>query len=143
MQEWGQAMRCENVITIYNVVRGQEGGSMFYPTVFSCHLEEAEGKTHSDAYEHDSDAFSAFIPFTAEEEVGKFYMSPEAYERAEWKERLFTFKHGDIVLKGVHTEEIESEKAFVMKYPEAVRVQSVDTYDFGSMSMRHWEVHCG
>lgn len=57
--------------------------------------------------------------------------------------RDFDFRVGDILVKGIVSDEISSDftptKLFA-KYPEAIRVTSVDYKDYGSLHMRHWQL---
>jgi hypothetical protein len=54
-----------------------------------------------------------------------------------------TFKVGDVLVKGLVDDEISPSftiTALKAKYADVVTVKSVDTKDFGSASMQHWQI---
>ena len=137
-------MKRETWITLYNISHSRDGESSVYNrTAFFVHLEDLRGSSDNKTSDESLNAYDLFIPFSVEKESGKTYLEHEVYERQEDKTKFFTFHKGDIVVKGNLEEEIESEKDFILAHPDAVHISKHETNGFGSVSMRHWEVHCG
>lgn len=136
-------MTRDNYITLYNIYRDREGEQEeFNRTVFFVHLEEGKGRQEKGTAEESTSTCSLFIPFSVQNEVSKTYVEPEDYLRLKDHSKVFTFRKGDIVVKGKIEEEISTEKEFILSHPQALRVQNCETHNFGSMAMRHWEVLC-
>lgn len=133
----------DNYITLYNIFRDRDCENTEYnKTVLYVHLEESEGSNDSGTSDKSTDSMTLFVPFCVQEETGKTYIEPDIYEKLDDKSSFFTFRKGDIVAKGNISDKILSEKEFILAHPEAVRVQKTDTHNYGSVIMRHWEVHC-
>jgi hypothetical protein len=84
-----------------------------------------------------ADSVVIYIPFS----VGAYYLKPIAWQAA--KTGKWTLQVGDVIVKGLVTDEITG--GFTMtdlkaKYDDVVVISSVDTMDYGSLSMRHWQV---
>ncbi len=67
-------------------------------------------------------------------------MTPKEFEKLEYKAGYFTLQEGDRVVKGAIDFEITGKISDLDKEYEAFTITSVDTKDFGSLYMRHWEV---
>jgi len=133
----------DNYITLYNVYRDREGeNEEFNRTIMYVHLEENKGRAESNTSEDSTSTSTLFVPFVVQNECKKTYVEPEEYMQMSDHSKVFTFRKGDIVLKGKCEEEISSERDFLMKHTDVLRVRECDNYNFGSMSMRHWEVYC-
>jgi len=55
----------------------------------------------------------------------------------------FAFKSGDILVKGIVTDVINSSftiSSLKAKYADVVKITSVDTKDMGSAGMQHWQI---
>ena len=73
------------------------------------------------------------------------YVQPEDYAkmREEGITHIWTLAPGDLLLKGTVQDEIGetmSIKEFMSRHHETVTIQAVETVDYGSYAMRHWEV---
>lgn len=133
----------DNHITLYNIYRDKDGENEdFNRTILYVHLEENTGQTENKTSETSISTNTLFVPFAVQNECKKSYVEPDVYMRMSDHSQVFTFRKGDIVVKGQLEEEIVSEKEFILKHPEAVRVKKCDMNNFGSMAMRHWEVYC-
>lgn len=133
----------DNYITLYNIYHDKDGeNEEFNRTILYVHLEENVGKTDNKTSELSTSENVLFVPFQVQAECKKNYVDPNTYMKMTEHSKFFTFKKGDIVVKGKLEEDIVSEKEFILKHPEAVRVKKTDANNFGSFSMRHWEVHC-
>jgi len=78
------------------------------------------------------------IPFA----LGIEYQKPKAWQanRTGW-----TLQEGDIVVRGIATEEIDTEYTISnlrSDYDDVVMITSVAAMDEGSLNVRHWEVNC-
>lgn len=75
----------------------------------------------------DADKASVYVPVIA----------------ADGSRRAFDFRVGDILVKGLVEDEISTSFTptnLFKKYPDAVRVTSVDYLDYGSANMQHWRL---
>ena len=86
----------------------------------------------------DADEVSIIIPFKVSSD--KQYVSPREFGRLEDKSNHFTLQEGDRIVKGDIDFEIDGKISDLDREYEAFTITSVDTKDFGSMHMRHWEV---
>lgn len=86
----------------------------------------------------DADEVSIIIPFKVSS--GKRYLSPREFEKVEDKSSCFTFQEGDRIVKGDIDFEIDGKVSDLDKEYETFTITSVDTKDFGSKHLRHWEV---
>ncbi len=85
-----------------------------------------------------ADSVNLFIPFSVDAS-GKTYVDPKEFEKAADKSVLWTLRIGDFFVKG----EVVEDKDFQylnLNYDYVYRITKVDKKDFGSESMRHWEV---
>jgi hypothetical protein len=88
-----------------------------------------------------SNVATIFIPFVGNTE----YLAPKAWQALVSKSANWTLQEGDVVVRGEVADEITG--AFTItdlraKYDDVVSITSVDTMDFGSSYMHHWEVGC-
>lgn len=91
-----------------------------------------------------ADSVNLFIPFCVKAADGvslldKTYVDPKEFESAADKSGLWTLRIGDFFVKG----EVVEDKDFQYinaNYDDVYRITKVDKKDFGSESMRHFEV---
>lgn len=91
-----------------------------------------------------ADSVNLFVPFSVRATDGvslldKVYVDPKEFESATDKSGLWTLRIGDFFVKG----EVVVDKDFQhinLNYDDVYRITKVDKKDFGSESMRHWEV---
>lgn len=137
------ALLRDNYITLYNIYRNKDGeNETFNRTILFVHLEENTGKRDDKTSEASTSTLTLFVPFHSQNECKKSYVEPEVYMKLSDHSQIFTFKKGDIVVKGQLKEDITSEKEFILRHPEALRIKKCDTNNFGGPAMRHWEVCC-
>lgn len=86
----------------------------------------------------DADEVLIIIPFSVNSD--KQYISPKEFEKLEDRTGYFTLREGDRVVRGAIDFEITGKVSDLDKEYEAFTITSVDTKDFGSPHMRHWEV---
>ena len=90
-----------------------------------------------------SDHTDIFIPFTVTSQ--KNYALPKIFDAVSDKKNIFTLKPGDLIVKGIIDFELtgekgKNEKALLNAHDNVRVVKAVDTCDYGSGDMRHWEV---
>lgn len=78
------------------------------------------------------------IPFAVTS--NRQYIAPKEFERLDDKSNHFTLKEEDRIVQGEIDFEITGKVSDLDKQYEAFTITSVDTKDFGSPHMRHWEV---
>lgn len=82
-----------------------------------------------------ADKLLVVIPFR--NAVQASYLNPKEFEGIEG---TFTLQAGDRIVKGAIDYEITTKVTDLDKEYEAYTITSVDTKDFGSPHMRHWEI---
>ena len=73
------------------------------------------------------------------------YTKPKAWLALVAKTGYWTLAVGDYIVKGSVADEISSSftiSQLKAKYDDVVQITIVDTMDFGSSAMQHWEVGC-
>lgn len=85
-----------------------------------------------------ADSVNVLVPFNVT--TDKEYIEPRQYQKLDDNSNHFTLQEGDRVVKGVIDFEITGKLSDLDKEYEAFTITSVDTKDFGSPHMRHWEV---
>ena len=93
----------------------------------------------------DADSATLFIPFSVD--ADKDYITPKAYEALLDKSGYWTlFDDGNnsgadcYFIKGEQTADLYPYSTARDKHDYVYQVSSVDLRDFGSISMRHWQV---
>lgn len=76
-----------------------------------------------------------------------YYSSPKVWQSLETLVRAtrWTLQEGDVVVRGIVTDEITSEftlSALRAKYDDVLEIVSVSRMDQGSPNTHHWEVDC-
>ena len=94
-----------------------------------------------------ADAVNLYIPFNVSATdpttgAEKTFVGPMEYWRAADKSGLWTLStdRNTFFVKGVAVEADKSEEAINLLYDGVYTVTKVDTKDFGSAHMQHWEV---
>ena len=94
-----------------------------------------------------ADSAVIYVPLA----LGANYVDPKPWAALTVKTGKWTLAVGDVIVKGTVTDEIHDaivsppSAAFTLtnlkaKYDDVVTIKSVDTFDMGSASMRHWKV---
>lgn len=78
------------------------------------------------------------IPFSVTS--NRSYKKLMEFQNLTDKSNYFTLQEGDRVVKGAINFEITGKLSELDKNYDAYTITSVDTKDFGSIRMRHWEV---
>lgn len=80
-----------------------------------------------------------YIPLS----VGAAYKKPKPWLALADKTANFTLQIADLVVKGNVADELSASftpSDLLNKYDDVLRITSVDTFDMGSLNMRHWKV---
>jgi len=80
-----------------------------------------------------------YIPLS----VGSAYLKPKPWLALADKTTNFTLQIADLVVKGNVADELSAAftpSDLLAKYDDVLRITSVDTFDMGSLNMRHWKV---
>ena len=87
-----------------------------------------------------SDIAVVFIPFAR----GDDYLKPREWQALSNKSEYWTLQIGDVVVKGLVGDELVAGTFTLSNlktaYDDVLMVASVDTRDFGSSALQHWEV---
>lgn len=128
-------------ITIYNqyidpATRSEKYQRTVIPHV---HWENRKAINRSKIGDISADSVMVFIPFA----VGDDYLKPVAWQALPVKTGKWTLQTGDILVKGAVTDELSSSftaSDLKEKYDDVVAITSVDTMDYGTVGLQHWEV---
>lgn len=132
-------MRLPHTITVYNF-DDQDGGKAFHRTVLRGVLVDASRAANIiKSGMENTDAVTVYIPFSADA-GGKTYLSPKEYAAREDKESVFTLRDDrDFFVLGVA--QLDGDYQTVNGALDGVyRISSVDTRNYGSADMQHWQV---
>lgn len=102
--------------------------------VIGVHWEDTKGANILKSGLESADASQIYIPF----EHGKNYLPPKGWKKN--REGHFTLQEEDVVVKGIIEDEFTSVKDLEKKYDSVRMITTVDTRDYGSYRLRHWEV---
>ena len=133
-------MRTNADITIYNRYFDKETRLDKYQrtVLYGVFWDERKAVNRLQSGLEDADEVTIVIPFKVA--TDKKYVPPKEFEKLEDKAGYFTLQEGDRVVKGAVDFEITGKASDLDKEYEAFTITSVDTKDFGSPHMRHWEV---
>lgn len=130
-------------LTIYNKVYDRDTGTnRYYRTVLKgvnwqdTTAVQPDGKGIASA-----DVAEVYIPFTVETE--KQYRKPENFMAEADKSRIFTFREGDLLVRGITETELGSTKDEEYLKNSCGKVRSaamVEFNDSGSIEIQHWKV---
>lgn len=133
-------MRTNADITIYNRYFDKETRLDKYQrtVLYGVFWDERKAVNRLQSGLEDADKVTIIIPFTVT--TDKKYVAPKAFDKLPDKTGYFTLQEGDRVVRGDINFEITGKVSDLDKEYEAYTITSVDTKDFGSPHMRHWEV---
>ena len=148
-------MYAPHTVTIYNVM--QESDESFndtqksYITVIrGVMLQASKAANVRTSGLEGADAVNLYIPFSAAAVDGvtgaeKRYIGPQEFWHAPDKSRLWTLSMDGnggttFFVKGEAVEPDKTEELIETLYDDVYKVTKVDVKDFGSPSMKHWQV---
>lgn len=128
-------MRTNSDITIYNKYRVANVDTYQRTQLLDVHWEQRHARSQFDS----DDLASVFIPVAR----GMDYLEPRAWQLLSSKVGTWTLQVGDVIVKGLV--DIDLTTTYTLSnlkaaYDDVLVVTSVDTYDYGSVIMRHWRV---
>lgn len=86
-----------------------------------------------------ADALQVLIPFTASE--ARIFLAGKEFDNLDNPTNHFTLREGDKIVKGnINFEVAGSNIAALEKEYHTFTITAVDTRDFGSAHMQHWEI---
>ena len=86
-----------------------------------------------------SNVATVFIPM----QRGADYLKPKAWQALTNKSGNWTLQEGDVIVRGIVTDEITSLHTMANVrdlYDDVVTITSIDAMDQGSENIRHWQV---
>lgn len=94
---------------------------------------------HAREANQDNDFTLVFIPFAR----GGDYLAPRVWQVLPTKTGSWTLQIGDVIVKGLISDNLTP--AFTLSdlkrtYDDVLVIASVDTRDYGSSNLQHWEV---
>ena len=138
--------------TLYNYFKDKETGKVMYRKTYLRGIFWDDTKQSNVLKSGMATVESVFIcvPFDVETE-GKTYKSPKEYQKANDKDKYFTFiaNSQDLIVKGIIDYDInntsmqtisESLSYLRNNYDNVMTISVVDEKDFGNKPMRHWEI---
>ncbi len=127
-------MRTNCDITIFNKVRIDRETKYIKSYIYGVHWQDSKGVNILRSGLESADSAKLFIPFSS----GENYLTPKEF-KVNYNGH-FTLQHEDVVVKGIVEDEYTTIKDLEKKYDFVKTITTVDTKDFGSKNMQHWEV---
>lgn len=132
-----------HTVTLYNLTENQVTFEKEYNVTVLCGvlLDAVQDANINKSGLINADSVMLYIPFGVDSGEKTFLLEKE-YERSENKRRYWTLRKGtDFFVKGEIIEAGKNYEQINSMYDDVYRISTVDTKDFGSLDMRHWE--CG
>lgn len=128
-------------LTLYNRIPGPDGDLWQRTTITGVNWQDGKKVEIGDTGLISADLTTIFIPVQST----SGYLKPNEFLRVEEKDKHFTLQNGDLVVRGLVDFELtgkrgQDEKTLRKQYDDVMTIVSVDTNDFGSPHMQHWEV---
>ena len=131
-------MLTEADCTIYNKYMVGRVDTWQRVQIEGVHWEQRHAREGSE----DNDFTLVFIPFAR----GDDYLKPRAWQALASKSGAWTLQIGDVIVKGLVSDELVTGTFTLSNlkaaYDDVLMIGSVDTRDFGSSAMQHWELTC-
>lgn len=102
--------------------------------IYDVHWEDNQGANILQSGLTSADHSKIYIPFDS----CTNYVLPSEFKKN--RQGNVTLQPEDIVVKGIIDEEFTTVKALEKNYDFVRTITTVDTRDYGSQKMRHWEV---
>lgn len=129
-------MRTESDCTIYNKYLVGRVETWQRVQIEGVHWEQRHAREGNE----DNDFTLVFIPFAR----GDDYLKPHEWQTLTTKTGAWTLQIGDVIVKGLVADELVvgtfTLSNLKAAYDDVLMIASVDTRDFGSSNMQHWEV---
>jgi len=129
-------MRTNCSITIYNKYLVNRIETWQRVQVESVQWEQRHARNQNDS----DDLATIYIPMTR----GANYLKPRAWQALVSKSGKWTLQVGDVIVKSLVSNELATGgftlTSLKNTYDDVLVITSVDTRDFGSANMQHWQV---
>lgn len=127
-------------MTIYNKYYDKALGLDRYQrtVIKGVHWEDTQGANIIKSGLENADRIFVSIPFGCQ--ADRTYCKPKAFESLADKSIFFTIQPGDRIIKGAIDFDINGSAKALDETYETFTVTTVDTLDFGSSRLHHWEV---
>jgi len=131
-------MYTNTIATLYNkYVESHE--TLYKRTVLdSVHWEGLQGVASIRLGNIDSNSVLVSIPFSVNVK-NNIFVKNKAFEALVNKNGYYTFNANDVIVKGEIPDSVEFEE-LEGSYDDVITIESVNTADYGSLRMRHWEI---
>lgn len=97
---------------------------------------------HAREGNQDNDFTIVYIPFAR----GDDYLKPREWQALTSKSGSWTLQIGDVIVKGLVSDALVAGTFTLSNlkaaYDDVLVIASVDTRDFGSSNLQHWELTC-
>lgn len=148
-------MYAPHTVTIYNVTQEQDQDfndtqKRYITVIRGVMLQASKAANVRASGLEGADAVNLYIPFSSPAVDGvtgaeKRYVGPQEFWRATDKSKIWTLSTDGnggttFFVKGEVVEPDKTEEQIEMFYDDVYKVTKVDMKDFGSHSMRHWQV---
>ena len=129
-------MITESDCTIYNKHQVSRVDIFYRVQIEGVHWEQRHAREGNE----DNDFTLVFIPFAR----GEDYLKPREWQALSNKSEHWTLQIGDVIVKGLVSDELVAGTFTLSNlkaaYDDVLMIASVDTRDFGSSALQHWEV---
>lgn len=127
-------------MTIYNIIpqKGTAKETYKRTVVKDVFWNESREITTSENGIKKEDIVRIMIPLESLNALKKEYKPPKAWLSTENKDNYYTFKHKDIIVKGIVKDEITTPKELEQKYDNVFAITSVSDNRYGSENMHHF-----
>lgn len=128
-------MQTNTDITLYNKYLVGRVDTWQRTQIEDVHWEQRHARNQIDS----DDLATIFIPFAR----GGDYLAPRVWQVLTPKTGSWTLQIGDVIVKGLIADELAG--SFTLSdlkrlYDDVLIITSVDTRDFGSSNLQHWQV---
>ena len=124
--------------TLYNGYVDSQGLTKYKRTVLdSVHWEGIQAISRLSNSSENADTAKISIPFNVV--TDSVYAKPKAFNKLSDKSGYFTLNEDDKIAKGIIPSSVLF-KDLENDYDDVVNIVSVDTADYGSVNMHHWEL---
>lgn len=126
-------MRTNADITIFNKYRVANVDTWQQVQIEGVEWEQRHARSQFDS----ADLATVFIPIAR----GDDYLSPRAWQALADKTGKWTLQVGDVIVKGLIIYNLSTSfplGKLKTAYDDVLTITSVDTYDYGSLSLQHW-----
>ena len=132
-------MRTNADMTIYNKYLSSGADKWQRTQIENVKFEGTKASSGLSSGRLASNVATIYIP----KDRGDNYTAPKAWQALVTKTGKWTLQDGDVIVKGLVTDEIGT--GFTMtqlfaKYDNVLTITSVDTMDAGSASIQHWQI---